>query len=102
MRLERTLTRGCERAKVPPSSWKPQDNLLDRMLGKELCVLMWLPSTLAKSSWMPSARSGLHCVPKSVVVAVRHDAQPSRRVLRRTEAGMAQGALLRLVRHRCR
>lgn len=27
--------------KVPPSSWKPQDNLLDRMLGKELCVLMW-------------------------------------------------------------
>ena len=28
-------------SKVPPSSWKPQDNLLDRMLGKELCVLMW-------------------------------------------------------------
>lgn len=27
--------------KVPPSAWKPQDNLLDRMLGKELCVLMW-------------------------------------------------------------
>lgn len=27
--------------KVPPSSWKPQDNPLDRMLGKELCVLMW-------------------------------------------------------------
>lgn len=27
--------------KVPPSSWKPQANLLDRMLGKELCVLMW-------------------------------------------------------------
>ncbi len=27
--------------KVPPSSWKPQENLLDRMLGKELCVLMW-------------------------------------------------------------
>lgn len=27
--------------KVPPSTWKPQANLLDRMLGKELCVLMW-------------------------------------------------------------
>lgn len=27
--------------KVPPSTWKPQVNLLDRMLGKELCVLMW-------------------------------------------------------------
>ena len=27
--------------RVPPSSWKPQANLLDRMLGKELCVLMW-------------------------------------------------------------
>ena len=27
--------------KVPPSSWKPQENVLDRMLGKELCVLMW-------------------------------------------------------------
>lgn len=27
--------------KVPPGSWKPADNLLDRMLGKELCVLMW-------------------------------------------------------------
>lgn len=27
--------------KVPPGSWKPGANLLDRMLGKELCVLMW-------------------------------------------------------------
>jgi hypothetical protein len=27
--------------KVPPSTWKPQSNTLDRMLGKELCVLMW-------------------------------------------------------------
>lgn len=27
--------------KVPPSTWKPQANLLDRMLGKELCMLMW-------------------------------------------------------------
>lgn len=27
--------------KVPPSAWKPHDNLLDRMLGRELCVLMW-------------------------------------------------------------
>jgi len=27
--------------KVPPSTWKPQANLIDRMLGKELCVLMW-------------------------------------------------------------
>lgn len=27
--------------KVPPSTWKPQSNVLDRMLGKELCVLMW-------------------------------------------------------------
>lgn len=27
--------------KVPPSTWKPGDNLLDRLLGKELCVLMW-------------------------------------------------------------
>lgn len=27
--------------KVPPSSWKPMSNLLDRMLGKELCVMMW-------------------------------------------------------------
>lgn len=27
--------------KVPTGSWKPSDNLLDRMLGKELCVLMW-------------------------------------------------------------
>ncbi len=25
----------------PPGAWKPQDNLLDRMLGKELAVLMW-------------------------------------------------------------
>nr|WP_276978230.1 anti-phage-associated DUF3780 domain-containing protein [Ferrimicrobium acidiphilum] len=24
-----------------PGTWKPQDNLLDRMLGKELAVLMW-------------------------------------------------------------
>ncbi|MDO9507249.1 anti-phage-associated DUF3780 domain-containing protein [Hydrogenophaga sp.] len=28
-------------SKVPPSTWKPQANFLDRMLGKELCVLMW-------------------------------------------------------------
>ena len=27
--------------KVPTSSWKPSINLVDRMLGKELCVLMW-------------------------------------------------------------
>ena len=27
--------------KVPPSTWKPHANLIDRMLGKELCVLMW-------------------------------------------------------------
>ena len=27
--------------KVPPSTWKPQENILDRMLGKELCMLMW-------------------------------------------------------------
>jgi Protein of unknown function (DUF3780) len=27
--------------RVPPSTWKPQANLIDRMLGKELCVLMW-------------------------------------------------------------
>lgn len=26
---------------APPSTWKPDDNLLDRMLGKELCVLLW-------------------------------------------------------------
>lgn len=24
-----------------PGAWKPQENLLDRMLGKELAVLMW-------------------------------------------------------------
>lgn len=36
--------------KVPPSTWKPGANLLDRMLGKELCVLMWAcePATLAQ------------------------------------------------------
>jgi hypothetical protein len=27
--------------RVPPSTWKPNENILDRMLGKELCVLMW-------------------------------------------------------------
>jgi len=27
--------------KASPSSWKPSINLVDRMLGKELCVLMW-------------------------------------------------------------
>jgi hypothetical protein len=27
--------------KVPAGTWKPGDNLLDRLLGKELCVLMW-------------------------------------------------------------
>jgi hypothetical protein len=27
--------------KVPTGTWKPGDNLLDRLLGKELCVLMW-------------------------------------------------------------
>lgn len=27
--------------KVPPASWKAQANPLDRLLGKELCVLMW-------------------------------------------------------------
>jgi hypothetical protein len=27
--------------KVSISTWKPQDNYLDRMLGKELCVLVW-------------------------------------------------------------
>jgi hypothetical protein len=27
--------------KAPPSTWKPAINLVDRMLGKELCVLMW-------------------------------------------------------------
>lgn len=27
--------------KVAPSTWKPDENLLDRMLGKELCVLLW-------------------------------------------------------------
>lgn len=36
--------------KVPPSTWKPGPNLLDRMLGKELCVLMWAcePATPAQ------------------------------------------------------
>lgn len=35
--------------KVPTSTWKPGDNLLDRLLGKELCVLMWAaePATTA-------------------------------------------------------
>ncbi len=27
--------------KSTPGTWKPQENLLDRMLGKELAVLMW-------------------------------------------------------------
>lgn len=27
--------------KVPPWAWKPHDNLLDRMLGRELCILVW-------------------------------------------------------------
>ena len=27
--------------KVAPSTWKPDENFLDRMLGKELCVLLW-------------------------------------------------------------
>ena len=27
--------------KVAPSTWKPDDNLIDRMLGKELCILLW-------------------------------------------------------------
>ena len=26
---------------VSPSTWKPDENLLDRMLGKELCILLW-------------------------------------------------------------
>ena len=26
---------------VSPSTWKPDENFLDRMLGKELCVLLW-------------------------------------------------------------
>ena len=28
-------------SKAPAGSWKPNENLLDRMLGKELAVLMW-------------------------------------------------------------
>ena len=36
--------------KVPSSTWMPGPDLLDRMLGKELCVLMWAcePATLAQ------------------------------------------------------
>ncbi|MBU3594600.1 DUF3780 domain-containing protein [Polynucleobacter sp. 71A-WALBACH] len=26
---------------VSPSTWKPDENFLDRMLGKELCILLW-------------------------------------------------------------
>jgi hypothetical protein len=39
--VQRTFNVRLKEHKVKPSTWKVGDNMVDRLLGKELCVLAW-------------------------------------------------------------
>jgi hypothetical protein len=53
-------------AKVLTGRWHTGVNLVDRLLGKELCVLAWAAETANADLSSPSfAASGPRCVPRS-------------------------------------
>jgi hypothetical protein len=58
---------------LKPSAWKAGDNLVDRLLGKELCVLVWAVEHM-ETREDPSCCAQLACAaPRGALVAVRHD-----------------------------
>ena len=53
-------------AKVLTGRWHTGTNLVDRLLGKELCVLAWAAETATEEQIQSSAASGRRCAPKNV------------------------------------
>ena len=79
---------------LKPSAWKVGDNPVDRLLGKELCVLAWAVGAHGDGE-DPRRRAQLAgAAPGGALVAVRHDGHEHRRHRRRRQ-GLAPGAAAR-------
>jgi len=67
--------------KFPPSSWKVGDNPLDRLLGKELCVLAWASEQADKDQAKRVAHAWSSLRPEErwwlFSVTVTHGGQPT-------------------------